>query len=625
MRLLLRSIGSLWFAAVLLMLLLVAMACATIHESTHGTERALVSFYHAWWFKALLCLLGVNVLASVLVRYPFNRRQIGFILTHAGILITLVGAQVTYTLGIDGQVAIAEGQSVTALRVSLETLGVHNLQNNARWQADIDDVAGGFAPRNDAAAPVFEQDGITISVLRYVPDGTLERRIVDDNTTPQSAVEVSLSPIASAGRPTGRRQAQWIFAGAASQLGPMRAEFRVLKNTDELQRLLTEQPAVASEAEPRVRLVYHESDQEIPLEECLDKEVAVGDTGYSFRVLRYLPHATVGPENKLGNLSDRPKNPAIEAQISGPEGIHTLVAFAKFPEFQSMHLKKDVSWLKVTLLAPEAESGAPPVEILKGPDGRLHARFNHNNTITSAALEIGRPIESPWAGLKLAVLRSFDHARIDSQVEPVSPVREKRQPAVLIGLKTAEHEAKMWLQRDRPREVTIDDDRYELTYGDRSIPLGFELKLDRFRVGYYPGGRRPRSFESTVTVIDPARGGPQVRVISMNHPTKYGGYTLYQSSYKQAGGRMVSILSVSRDPGMPVVFAGYITTLLGMLMVIWLRLSDKNRTPELQLHTHHPNAQNGPSNRDSTELAEVRPDRVRRTVPIQVGGRCQSA
>jgi hypothetical protein len=397
----------------------------------------------------------------------------------------------------------------------------------------------------------------------------------------------------------------------------MRAEFSVLTNGEQLQRLLTEQPALSEGAEPSVRLVYGESDHVISLTECLDKDYAVGDTGHSFRVLRYLPHATVGPENKLGNLSDRPENPAIEAQITGPEGSHRLTAFAKFPDFQSMHLKQDLSWLKVTLLVPESASDAPPVRILEGPDGRIHARFNHNNTITSAELEVGRPVESPWPGLKLAVLRRFEHARIDSHIEPISPAREQRQPAVLVRLNTAQHEADLWLQRNKPREMTIDGVPYQLAYGDRMIDLGFELKLDRFRVGYYPGGRRPRSFESTVTIIDPARGAPQVRVISMNHPTKYGGYNLYQSSYKQLDDRMVSFLSVSRDPGLPVVFAGYITTLLGMLIVIWLRMSDKKRAPELQIDARQPNAQNGPGARP--------PARAPRSIPIEVGGTCRLA
>ena len=103
----------------------------------------------------------------------------------------------------------------------------------------------------------------------------------------------------------------------------------------------------------------------------------------------------------------------------------------------------------------------------------------------------------------------------------------------------------------------------------------------------------------------------------MNHPTKYGGFSLYQSSYKQADNRMVSVLSVSRDPGLYVVFAGYITTLLGMLIVIWIRLSDKKRSPDFELHAHHSHAHNGPGRRQ--------PTRASITVPIQVGGRCQSA
>ena len=66
----LRVVGSLWFAALLLVLLSVAMACATVFESTHGTERALHIFYRSAWFEGLLALVGLNVLAAVVVRLP---------------------------------------------------------------------------------------------------------------------------------------------------------------------------------------------------------------------------------------------------------------------------------------------------------------------------------------------------------------------------------------------------------------------------------------------------------------------------------------------------------------------------------------------------------------------------
>ncbi len=120
----LRAVGSLWFAAVLLVLLLVAMACATVVESTDGTERALADFYTDWWFKALLALVGVNVLAAMLLRFPFTRRHIGFVLTHGGIIVTLLGALVTQHHGVNGRVALAEGESADQFTAGGETLAL---------------------------------------------------------------------------------------------------------------------------------------------------------------------------------------------------------------------------------------------------------------------------------------------------------------------------------------------------------------------------------------------------------------------------------------------------------------------------------------------------------------------
>jgi cytochrome c biogenesis protein ResB len=65
----------------------------------------------------------------------------------------------------------------------------------------------------------------------------------------------------------------------------------------------------------------------------------------------------------------------------------------------------------------------------------------------------------------------------------------------------------------------------------------------------------------------------------MNHPTTHGGYTFYQSEYRQdpTTGRTMSILSVSRDPGQPIVFAGYVGMLVGMIWVLVLRVLDRKR------------------------------------------------
>ena len=110
--------------------------------------------------------------------------------------------------------------------------------------------------------------------------------------------------------------------------------------------------------------------------------------------------------------------------------------------------------------------------------------------------------------------------------------------------------------------------------------MGFTLELRKFRIGKYPGETRPRSFESHVTVTDPTTAREQSTVISMNNPSKFGGYSLFQSSYRSAGmgsPQMLSILSVARDPGMPIVFVGYFGTMAGMLVLLGTRFSQRRR------------------------------------------------
>lgn len=116
-----------------------------------------------------------------------------------------------------------------------------------------------------------------------------------------------------------------------------------------------------------------------------------------------------------------------------------------------------------------------------------------------------------------------------------------------------------------------------MVYADRPVPLGFAVKLNRFRMGFYPGGERPRSFESHITISDLSSGKNFDRIISMNHPVSYGGYTFYQSSYRYDSGRAISYLSVARDPGQTVVFAGYILTIAGMLTFLVQRAWDRRR------------------------------------------------
>jgi cytochrome c-type biogenesis protein CcsB len=108
--------------------------------------------------------------------------------------------------------------------------------------------------------------------------------------------------------------------------------------------------------------------------------------------------------------------------------------------------------------------------------------------------------------------------------------------------------------------------------------LPFAVRLDAFEIDYYEGTRRPAQFRSRVTIEDAGREIPAA--IWMNHELAYGGYKLFQSSYRESPdgkGPDQTILSVSKDPGEPIVFLGYCGLVAGMIVVLITRIRERRR------------------------------------------------
>jgi hypothetical protein len=300
-----------------------------------------------------------------------------------------------------------------------------------------------------------------------------------------------------------------------------------------------------------------------------------------------LPHATVAREGGIANASDRPVNPFIEAELSGPGGTENRKAFARFPEFSAMHSgrQKDspasqpsMENLKLTLVSEAAMGPNTPIEVLVAPDGKLYARFaREDGTWTSRELQLGQPVESPWPGRTLSVLRKYDHARMVRSVNPVDPVRQNRTPAILVSFGRSEKGSEVWLRKDEPQTVEAGDQPWSLTYSNQPVPLGFKLTLNRFVMTLYPGESAPRTFESHISLTDASTGQEQNKIISMNQPVSFGRFSLFQSSYRKEENQTTSVLSVANDPGQPIVFLGYITMLIGMIVVLITRMKDRRR------------------------------------------------
>ncbi len=560
----LRAAGSLWLAALLLLLLLVAMAWATVFESLHGTEQALILFYHAVWFKILLALIGVNSLAAIVGRFPFVARQIGFVITHAAIVIILIGAWITDKDGVTGQVDLTEGRTVGHFTDRDQpVLLVASPDDSVPLEIKLPPrLFNGLCPLENLTLAGPVDYPVNIAVERYLPDSVLVSEVLDDNPSENPAVQVSFSS-------DGQADPQWVFAKPDSSKPIC---LRVIRDPEEWARALAEPSTDRRVADMKLKIEYQDKTYEYALSDCLERETAVEGTDLTFRVQRYLPHAFVR-NRQLENAPDHRDNPAVEVEFTNPQGKWQRTAFARFPELGAMHGTQDRPGPKLTFIAPSAMDQSVPIEILKGPQNqwRVHFQPSDGRSVTHE-LSIGQIVDTPWSPHRFAILKYYDHAQTRNAVEPVEPVRQDRRPAIQVRVTWGAQTRLLWLQKHVMQSVRFEDRGYTISFANRRIPLGYAIRLDEFRIERYPGSSRPRSYQSRITINDPAVGHAVERTVSMNHPVAHGGYRFYQSSYYQQGEEMTSVLSVSRDPGKPVVFAGYGLMLFGMLWVIVSRI-----------------------------------------------------
>ena len=99
---------------------------------------------------------------------------------------------------------------------------------------------------------------------------------------------------------------------------------------------------------------------------------------------------------------------------------------------------------------------------------------------------------------------------------------------------------------------------------------GFNHGEDGLQLSYVSQGPRIiRDYFSDVVVI---KDGKEVtsKTIEVNHPLHYGGYHFYQHSYDSEAGKY-TILSVTSDSGLYVVYGGYWLLCLGVLWQFWFR------------------------------------------------------
>jgi len=211
--------------------------------------------------------------------------------------------------------------------------------------------------------------------------------------------------------------------------------------------------------------------------------------------------------------------------------------------------------------------------ILRGPTGRLEGIVTDERAflIQRQPIAVGQRLTHPRLGVTIQLAQVHERAAIHVSYR-AGATNEVRQPVLRVQVSGGAGDATaVWLPEGTSRTVAVDDGHpLLLEYRRRQHPLPFAVTLLDFRKRTYPGTTTAASFESEVELTDPARGVTMRRLISMNNPLRYRGYTLFQASYSETPVE-TTVLSVRRDPGVPCVYAGFLTVIAGLITMFYWR------------------------------------------------------
>lgn len=564
-----RFFASLPLAIFLLLALALVFAAGTFIESSYGTDAAALLVYRSPWMVLLLILLVLNLAAAALDRLPWKKKHVGFVTTHAGIILILAGSLLTRAYGREGQMALAEGEATNRIILNEPLLQISSLDKGGVSFFSVPRQAFPWQGRDALMADgVHPPDFPRVTLLRYFPRASRKEEIRESQDGP-AALQVTLES-------SFMNVTHWLVLGDAEKerilLGPAELQF----TRDALN------PPKKGESRGILDFQFENKKIEIPIPEDTAKNIPLEGTPYRVTVLRILKEAVV-EQGKLRDQSGAWNNPAVELLLEG-EGIrerHTV--FSNVPDFPTMHgMKPSAAGVRI-YYRRSGEAGGPKNELrfVWREDGLPRYQIRKGETVTEGILQLGERYTTGWMDFEFRVEKYYSHAEIDTlyAAEPVSSLSEEHLSAAEVELEWKGERKSAWLGQGDRRTLAWKGDSFQLVYGLRTLPVGFGIKLRDFRMTHDPGTIRPASFESDVTLMDNSTGLRRDTTIWMNQPLKYRGFKVFQSGYQQpAGAPEVSIFAVAKDPGIPVKYTGALVLIAGILLMFYsTKFSSRNK------------------------------------------------
>lgn len=562
---LIKKIGSLYFAAALSVLLMVLLIISTTLESVHGTSFVQKMFYQTRWFDILLALLWLNIFCSTISRFPFKIYHIGFLITHIGILGLLLGALLTRLYGIEGQMALFEGEASHQIKVG-------GYQVNVTFP-DKKTQTFNLNPANqpfDIAR--YKETNLNIVVSRII-EHAVEQPVVKDggeNHSKKFALRVNLSSQAMKAN-----NSVWVVEGnemdphgGATLVGPLKVSIR-------------EKSEPTAEKKTPELIIYSKDGKELSrIDLTVPSKGALSIKGTDLKIaqIAYYSNAKVGEKNQLVNSEQGGLNPAVEFDISDSKGnkVH-FVKFALFPDFESMHQKSSAHSFDVVtkLEAPQGDAenyDGPSLTFLFTPDDKWSYKvMMQNKVMKEGEARLNTSTELGFMDMSFRVDEIIKHAVVSSEVAASSNPKEGVFAVEISSQDDAGRQSR-WMTEGQKvgLHAPKGDIAFELVSAQKILP--FTLTLKDFRKKDYPGTQNPSSFESDVTLDDTKENLRLEKTISMNKPLDYKGYRVFQSSFMQGtNAGEASVFTVAKNPGITLIYLSSCVLFTGAMLQFYVK------------------------------------------------------
>ena len=605
-------------AVCLLPVFALALFIGTVVEFRHDAVLAQEFVYRAWWFLALLVMLGVNILFAAIKKRPWQRHQLGFLITHLGLLTLVAGGMINGLAGKHGSMYLVDADTPLAASFgmhsmdfmidrSVEVIQAKRAQSaNKVCRSERSSGVNKSGSNNDALttflaclAHPWHQDweldlgeGARLQVLEYAAARQQPYSPAPANGPGFPALRLQLTS-----SETGPLPPRWLASHPTQRsvrIGPGLIEFLGQQCRPKQLEEFTKPPVSMTGNQGLLVLGLAGRTHRFDVAQCLGQDaMPLKDSEWRLRLTRYLPnyHQADDP---------RASNPALSLELSR-SGVAPM-AFAlparqaglMFPMNASARpaaLPADLwHWYHPADFRYADASLRAVLQFVTDQEGKLYYRSFSSSGGKGFSFEgtgrVRKDKHRIWPGMnwKFQVQDFLPHALARPCFVPDrnAPSLETSEvsPALRCRLSRADSATEFWIGKTAGSFLPVElaGEEFLVGYHAAVQPLGFSLTLARAEQTTDPGSAQPASQTSYIYLNDAERGlYQQPRTITLNQPLFHRGYRVYQSAYDSLGldqaGKPVSrsILTVRNDPGLYLKYAGSGMVALGIACMFYMR------------------------------------------------------